>query len=464
MKGITVALGLFLGASSDGQSEPARAGPVLVLPGAKESTRLRLDVTVDGQPPSAAWEAFLDRFFDWFDRDGDGWLSQAETARMVRLPLPGRQELTIDFGKLDADGDGKGSRAELKAFCRRHGFGPLVVVLEPPSADDRRLSELFLRRLDADGDGKITKEEWRKANHALHKYDLNEDEFLDRSELLAAAAPVSAPGEIRLKLAETADAALRLDVGAKAPSATLEAKGTLSVRLVAPGTPGGLHRLYGPQGRWLTSFRATRAAPDVRSAGEFLASQFKTALGDRAALTQADLEQDPSLSGLLGLFRYSDRNADGRLSAAELEEYLRLVGSGVASQVWITATDRAHNPFPVLDADGDGRLSYRELSRAGDLLAGDAGANGLPAQFQISFGGPTAAAWGGVPIPAVFRRPRPGTSDAPKLPRWFLAMDRNGDGIVSPREFVGPPEVFRKLDTDGDGVISAEEAARAGDR
>jgi hypothetical protein len=43
-------------------------------------------------------------------------------------------------------------------------------------------------------------------------------------------------------------------------------------------------------------------------------------------------------------------------------------------------------------------------------------------------------------------------------------MDRNGDGVVSPREFVGPPEVFRKLDTDGDGLISAEEAARTEDR
>jgi hypothetical protein len=40
-------------------------------------------------------------------------------------------------------------------------------------------------------------------------------------------------------------------------------------------------------------------------------------------------------------------------------------------------------------------------------------------------------------------------------------MDRNGDGVVSRREFLGPPEVFRELDTDGDGVISAAEAARA---
>jgi hypothetical protein len=40
-------------------------------------------------------------------------------------------------------------------------------------------------------------------------------------------------------------------------------------------------------------------------------------------------------------------------------------------------------------------------------------------------------------------------------------MDRNRDGVISPREFIGPPELFRKLDVDGDGVISPEEAARA---
>jgi hypothetical protein len=37
-------------------------------------------------------------------------------------------------------------------------------------------------------------------------------------------------------------------------------------------------------------------------------------------------------------------------------------------------------------------------------------------------------------------------------------MDRNNDGDLSPSEFLGSAEEFRRLDADGGGLISAEEA------
>jgi hypothetical protein len=40
-------------------------------------------------------------------------------------------------------------------------------------------------------------------------------------------------------------------------------------------------------------------------------------------------------------------------------------------------------------------------------------------------------------------------------------MDRNGDGDLSPREFLGSAAEFARLDLDRDGLISADEARQA---
>jgi Ca2+-binding EF-hand superfamily protein len=256
--------------------------------------------------------------------------------------------------------------------------------------------------------------------------------------------------------AGAASAVLRLDLGAK-PAAALAGKG---MRLV--GGPAGAYRLIHPTGGWALLTRAERRAPEVRSTAEFLVAQLTAAGGDRAPVKKADLEQDPASAGLVELLGHADRDGDGKLSLAELTAYLKLVERGVAAQVWVTVKDLDRNPLPFLDTDGDGRLSYAEMTRAADLLLGRAEIRGLPRQFELSLGGPEAASWGGVQLPAIPRRAQAAPVRKRPVPAWFRAMDRNGDGVISPREWLGPPELFRKLDRNGDGVISAEEAAAAG--
>ncbi len=46
-------------------------------------------------------------------------------------------------------------------------------------------------------------------------------------------------------------------------------------------------------------------------------------------------------------------------------------------------------------------------------------------------------------------------------PLWFRKMDRNHDGDLSPKEFIGPRKAFERLDRDGDGLIDVQEAGAA---
>ena len=51
---------------------------------------------------------------------------------------------------------------------------------------------------------------------------------------------------------------------------------------------------------------------------------------------------------------------------------------------------------------------------------------------------------------------------APKdQPEWFTRMDRNGDGDVTLKEFLGEKPDFEKLDTNKDGFIEPAEAKAA---
>jgi Ca2+-binding EF-hand superfamily protein len=462
-----VAFGVVVAAALASGPPPAphagEGGGVVAIADGKTTFCLRFEIEIAGKSSEAAWEAFLDRTFDYFDRDGDGSLSRAEAGRMFSFPLPGRRELAVNFDQLDADGDGKGSRAELKAYCRRGGFTPVVLLTEPASADDLRLADVLMRHLDTDRDGKISVSELKQAPRLIERFDADDDEALDRAELLAFAAPGRPMTSARVKPAVgVADAVLRVSLGAKTQSATIEGKGAKRLRLTAPAFARHTYQLHGPASGWLATFLAARAGPDMRAANGFILAQFEGALGGRSSLAKADLE-DPTVSGMGELFRFADRDGDGKLTASELKAYLELVRMGVQTQTWVRVTERGRSLFNLLDADGDGRLSYRELARAANRLNGIATLPAvIPWQVQVSFGGPAVPSWGGVPLPAP-RRPRPGGGSAPNAPRWFQAMDRNGDGVLSPREFVGPPELFRRLDADGDGVITVEEAVRIGD-
>ncbi len=63
--------------------------------------------------------------------------------------------------------------------------------------------------------------------------------------------------------------------------------------------------------------------------------------------------------------------------------------------------------------------------------------------------------------PPGLRVAAPAFPQPPSAPTWFLKMDRNRDGDLSPREFLGPSGVFTAYDADADGLISPAEARRS---
>ncbi len=98
--------------------------------------------------------------------------------------------------------------------------------------------------------------------------------------------------------------------------------------------------------------------------------------------------------------------------------------------------------FSALDENEDQRLSLREFDTNGD---GSIAASELPRTTAVTIG-----------LGDYAQRLRPAVDQ----PAWFTAMDRNFDGDVSPREFLGSRQAFDRLDTDHDQLLSPSEGRK----
>jgi Ca2+-binding EF-hand superfamily protein len=195
--------------------------------------------------------------------------------------------------------------------------------------------------------------------------------------------------------------------------------------------------------------------------------QFKMAAGDEKFLTKEKLQENPYLNFLANVFEEVDRNGDGKLTYDELKAFFDAITGGPGSQTYITIVDQGRSLFSLIDTNHDNRLSQREmLNFAKNFSKFDKNGDGfierseLPRQFRLSVSqGPSNGRFGaqfvnfggmgGQMIRSVG-----------KGPAWFQKMDRNKDGDVSRREFLGTPEEFKEIDEDGDGLISVEEALK----
>ena len=451
-----------------------------------DAMRIQVWCKIDGKTASSAWKQFLERVFEFYDANHDGVLDRAEQALVLPLPCAAKGKLA--WRRLAIAGDKSLNRQDFLEECTRQGFGPVVVVHEHLPADTRRLGQVLFSLLDRDGDGQLSRQELAEAPALLRRFDENDDEILTPKELLKGAetesrSAVHPPGP-PLPVGGTKLSSPPLEGGAGGVSPTIVRltsepqffggwkQELVSVAVDASGvrwTSPGMFTLERYRldflgfRRCMLSFADASAAAFTSSGQtrQFYLSQARIALGNRPYLDKEAVARDPSVGFLKELFDSIDRDGDGKLTRTKIDGFWQLLELFDHGQIVLAVMDPEQNLWSFLDRDGDGRLSLAELRRAVELLPDDGKPllhltrADLPFVANVRVQAEAHLSLLGA-APAV--RPLTGARAPARGPAWFQKMDRNGDGLLSPREFLGSPDLFRQLDRNGDGFISIEEA------
>jgi Ca2+-binding EF-hand superfamily protein len=415
-------------------------------------------VQVGGRP-----DAGTAALFDHLDLDHDKKLSKAEL-----------EAAEASLRALDRDDDEMISAQELMPYQnpyfgqpanpgRANDAADAVFVVLGPGEARTALVRRLLSRYDAgpNKDNKLSRSEIGLDQATFERADGDEDGGLDADELAHFLAQ-PAPG---LELNVTAGKNF-----SRAKLALAEAGGspTMLSPFVQKKDGGSLDLVLDTVRLEFNPDAARSGRPDAK---QFYGNQFRRADGDNNKYLDRD---EARRFGVFDdqTFKLMDRDGDGKLFLEEMNDYIDQDTSISQSRTVLMVVDQGRSIFDVLDANRDRRLGVRELRAALKKVEGwDRNADGLlaneeiPARYQASLGAGQSTLldrFGFANATVTMNAPGTPGPGAAGAPKWFLKMDHNKDGDLSPREFLGPRADFERIDADHDGLIDPQEATKAG--
>ncbi len=305
-------------------------------------------ITVQANPTRDPYADILtDELFKLLDTDHDGRLSRAELTAIER-----------QFNMLDTDEDDCLSALEIapRLLSQPAPAGPARASRNSPMMAFRSgalppsLIETILKRYDQNKNGMLDMSENPFAKAVFHKLDQNRDGQVSVAELAAWGRT-------------TPDLELELTFATKQEQC--------SIRMMSNknGVPTSLAAGLKIVGNGTATFAIGNqtvqlAAHSPRSVNGQSRRMNPLAFPDNGKGFIRDQDViGPQFQGIRVLFDTIDRNADGKVTRGEFDAFFKLQQGFTALPLTLMHSAQTPSLFQVLDANGDGRLSMREVRR-----------------------------------------------------------------------------------------------------